>query len=83
MTKAQKRLLAEIEAGQTLVRSFDVYGGYWWWLRPTATKVRRDTVECLHRDGVLGMRQTVRVQSGYQETDYFIVGSAQSNDRAL
>lgn len=67
MTKAQKRLIAELEAGQTLVRSFDVYGGWWWWLRPSQTKVNVRTAERLLADGVIVAGKEERVYSGYRE----------------
>lgn len=70
MSPAQKRLVAKIEAGSDLIRSFDVYGGYWWWLRPTAEKIQKATVEALVRDGTLIPGENKRIYSGYQEMTY-------------
>lgn len=70
MSPAQKRLVKKIEDGCDLVRSFDVYGGYWWWLRPTAEKVPKATVEALEREKVLIPGESVRVYSGYHEMRY-------------
>lgn len=67
LTPAQKRLIGEIEAGQDLVRSFDVRTGWWYWLRPTATKVRSATAESLLERGILICGAEQRVHSGYRE----------------
>ncbi len=80
VTKAQRRLLAELEAGQVLVRSFDVYGGYWWWLRPTQAKVNKATVAALEHAKIIVMGQPQRVYSGYQEATY-AVASKQEGGR--
>ncbi len=67
LSKAQQRIVAELEAGQTLVRSFDVWGGRWWWLRPTATKVNTKTAERLLEVGVIVAGEEERIYSGYRE----------------
>ena len=72
MTKAQHRLVQKIKDGCVLIRSFDVYGGYWWWLRPTNEKVLRSTVEALVREKVLAEGKNERVYSGYQEMPYIL-----------
>lgn len=67
LTPAQKRLVAELDAGQKLVRSFDVHGGFWWWLRPTQTRVKAATAERLLAVGAIVGGENKRIYSGYHE----------------
>lgn len=66
-TKAQAAVLAAMSEGCVLVRSFDVWVGYWWWLRPTNSKVSRATAEALVRNKWVHPGENVRVRSGYHE----------------
>ena len=70
MTKAQQHIVDEIKAGCTLIRSFDVYGGYWWWLRPTQKRVQKRTAEAMERAGLIVAGENKRIASGYHEKPY-------------
>jgi len=67
MTPKQKSIVEKMKAGCALVRSFDVYGGYWYWLRPINEKVRKATAEAMVRDGIVIPGEERRVYSGYRE----------------
>lgn len=76
LSPAQERLMAELRAGQTIVRSFDVYGGWWYWLRPTQTKLRESTVLSLVDRGIITIEPEKRIYSGYREATYRIAKAA-------
>lgn len=68
----KKQVTAALNAGCELIRHFDVWGGYWWTLRPTGEKVLRRTVDALVFDNVISAGENKRVHSGYQEMAYVV-----------
>lgn len=70
MTPAQKRLIAQMQAGEILKRRFDVWGGYSWSVEPSGAPVSRRTVEALEATGAIIRGPSVRVLSGRQVSAY-------------
>jgi len=64
---AQEKVLQDMAAGQTLIRAFDVWRGYWWYLQPSGRIISPITGDILLRKGAIVPGENKRIFSGYHE----------------